>query len=536
MVVSGFSSCFKRVLFIGALLAAAPATLALRAQPPGNCVAQSEPYVLHITAHEVVLDVIATDSHGRPVRDLAANELMIYELPKGSKKFLRNISGFRMVDPSSEKDVLSDATPSSGFHVTVGGGCAIATTFHYQLAFQPSSTGFTNGYHEVLVTTTRLHVNISFHRRYYVGEAALPSKRLVHENATSEADLEQAACVHALIPPSIALRANLVQTLPTEPLRYVLIVQPDSLGFASLTDEARRVHLDYAVCAFDQAGKPISYQHSSAERILSPEEYDRIRSTGYSNLIELSRKGDPALVRFVVRDRETGNLGSINVAATTFSPVQLTKEEKKEADKFEAKQAKRGNATALDPSAGFGSVVPKPGALCGDVYELPENTLRMPSSFWDLDAVGAVYAYALDQSFQYVTNGIPGVTSRPEWFAIDYHGKFWVTDPGDYQFILTADDGHKLVIDDQQLIYDDQIHTASESTHAIHLAAGSHTIQVSYFQGPARAALRLQVKPPGKSLRLFDLRNFAPPSTADMSSPNQVSLQTLKGSAHRSTP
>ena len=86
MVVSGFSSCFKRVLFIGALLAAAPATSALTAQPPGNCVAQSEPYVLHITAHEVVLDVIATDSHGRPVRDLAANELMIYELPKGDRK------------------------------------------------------------------------------------------------------------------------------------------------------------------------------------------------------------------------------------------------------------------------------------------------------------------------------------------------------------------------------------------------------------------------------------------------------------------
>jgi hypothetical protein len=300
----------------------------------------------------------------------------------------------------------------------------------------------------------------------------------------------------------------------------VLIVQPDSLGFASLTDDARRVQLDYAACSFDQAGKPIGYQHSSAERVLSPEEYDHIRSTGYSNLVELPRKGDPALVRFVVRDRETGNLGSINVATATGSPVQLMKEEKEKADKFEAKQAKRGIAAAFDPSAGFGSVVPKPGALCGDVYELPGNTPRMPKSFWDLDAVGAVYAYVLNQSFQYVPNGIPGVTSRPEWFAIDYHGKFWVTDPGDYQFVLTADDGHRLAVDGQQLIYDDQIHTETESSHAIHLAAGSHTIQVSYFQGPARAALRLQVKPPGKSLRLFDLRDFAPPSTAQLSSPN----------------
>jgi hypothetical protein len=221
-----------------------------------------------------------------------------------------------------------------------------------------------------------------------------------------------------------------------------------------------------------------------------------------------------------VRDRETGNVGFVNVATTTLLPIQLTKLDKEKAEDYAAKQAKKNNETDWDPSAGFGSVVPKPGALCGDVYELPQNTLRMPTSFWDLDAVGAVYAYVLNQSFQYVSNGIPGVTSRPEWFAIDYHGKFWVTDPGNYQFVLTSDDGHKLVIDDQQLIYDDQIHTATENSHSIHLAAGIHTIQVSYFQGPERAALRLQVKPPGKSLRLFDLRDFAPPSTARLSSPD----------------
>jgi hypothetical protein len=519
MIISKFPTRSKRFLLIATLLMGAiPATSALAARASDGCDAQSEPYVLHVTTREVVLDIIATDSHGHPVRDLAAKELSIFELPKGSKKQLRNLSGFRMIDPSTEKDAPSDATTSAGFHVTVGGGCAIATTFHYQLAFQPTSAGFTSGYHEVLVTTSRPHVNLAFHSRYYVGETALPSKPRVQQNANSEAELQQAACTHALTPPSIALKASLIQNLPSEPLRYVLNVQPDSLGFASLTDESRRVQLDYAACAFDQDGIPISYQHSSAERILSPQEYERIRSTGYSNLIELSRKGDPALVRFVVRDRETGNLGLVNIATAVSLPVFLTREEKEKAGKFAVAQAKKGNTA--DPSAGFGSVVPKPGALCGDVYELPENTLQMPSSFWGLDAVGAVYAYALDQAFQYVTNGIPGVTSRPNWFAIDYHGKFWVQDPGDYQFVLTSDDGHTLIIDDQQLIHDDQIHTETETKHAIHLAAGSHTIQVSYFQGPERAALRLQVKPPGKSLRLFDLRDFAPPSTAKVSSPN----------------
>jgi hypothetical protein len=152
----------------------------------------------------------------------------------------------------------------------------------------------------------------------------------------------------------------------------------------------------------------------------------------------------------------------------------------------------------------------------------------MPSSFWNLDAVGAIYAYVLNQPFQYVPNGIPGVTSRPEWFAIDYHGKFWISDPGDYRFVLTADDGQRLVIDDQQLIYNDEIHTATESSHTIHLAAGSHTIQVSYFQGPQRAALKLDVKPPGKSRRLFDLRDFASPATAALDTDTSKSVPEIK--------
>jgi hypothetical protein len=112
-----------------------------------------------------------------------------------------------------------------------------------------------------------------------------------------------------------------------------------------------------------------------------------------------------------------------------------------------------------------------------------------------------------------VPNGIPGVTSRPEWFAIDYHGKFWISEPGNYRFVLTADDGQRLMIDDQQVLYDDQIHTATTTSRSIHLATGSHTIRVAYFQGPRQTALRLEVKPPGKALRLFDLRDFAAPKT-----------------------
>jgi hypothetical protein len=474
------------------------------------CADQPGPYTLHVSTREVVIDLLATDSHGNPVRDLRAGDLTVFEVPKGAKKLARNIAAFRIVDPSQAEDSQTDK--SNGFSVTAGGGCAVTTTFHYQLAFQPTSEGFAGGYHEVAVATSRPHIHLSFHRRYYVGET-LDSTQRVHNNGNVDTQLRQAACVHALTPLSIGLKARAIQTAATDPLRFALTIQPNSLGFASLTDENRSVHLDYAVCAFDQQGQAVSYNSYSAERVLSASEYERVQSAGFSNLLDLPRKGEPALVRFVVRDRETGNLGSIDVPTTPPTEIHLTKEQEAAAKKFEVNQARKSHVPPADPSAGFGSVIPKPDSLCGDVYELAENTPSMPENFWDLEPVGAIYAYALNEEFQYVPNGLPGITVRPEWFAIDYHGKFWISEAGKYTFVLTADDGQKLVIDDQQLLYDDHIHTALTTSRSIQLAAGTHTIRIAYFQGPARTALKLEVKPPGKALRLFDLREFAAPKT-----------------------
>jgi PA14 domain len=53
---------------------------------------------------------------------------------------------------------------------------------------------------------------------------------------------------------------------------------------------------------------------------------------------------------------------------------------------------------------------------------------------------------------EFLTKGIPGVTGRLEWFGIDYHGEFWIGQPGEYGFELTADDGANLYIDDALII------------------------------------------------------------------------------------
>jgi len=498
--------------------APAPEIQRSRNEQPADVKASSAPtpYIFRSSTREVVVEVVATDEHHHPVGDLRESDFQIFEVAEHSPKSPRSVSAFHVIDPAVAGDRLD--APSSGFRVTSGGGCAIRTTFHYELAYQPSPEGWTSGYHEVFVSTSRPHVRLSFRRRYYVGTTGLPAKPKLRSNAEVDDELKQAACRHWATPPSIALSAHLIQTANTDALRYSLVVQPDSLAFTSISDEARRVELDYGVCTFDGEGKPLSFWHRSAERVLGPEEYTRVLANGFPNLVNMRRSGDPALVRFVVLDRETGNVGSIDVVTAPLAPVELSKALKAPKE-WEAQQSEADRRKLLSAAPGsFGSILPKPNSLCGDVYELPKGTHMLPPDLWNYgnndDAVGAVYTYLLNVPYQFLTGGLPGVTSRPEWFGIDYHGEFWVKAPGEYRFKLSSDDGAELYIDDQLLINEDGVHSPVTDEKAIRLAAGRHAIRIPYFQETMHVALILQVKPPSEDFKVFDLRDFGPPAEA----------------------
>jgi hypothetical protein len=142
----------------------------------------------------------------------------------------------------------------------------------------------------------------------------------------------------------------------------------------------------------------------------------------------------------------------------------------------------------------------------------------LPPDLWNygnnIDAVGALHTYSLNVAYQFLAEGLPGVTSRPEWFGIDYHGEFRVKVPGEYRFKLSSDDGAELFVDDQLLINEDGVHSPLTNERSIRLGAGRHSIRVPYFQETMHVALILQVKPPGEDFKVFDVRDFAPPTEA----------------------
>jgi hypothetical protein len=477
---------------------------------PTESLPDQGPFVFRVTAREVVIDFVARDKSGKFVADLSQGELSVFEQLQPSAAVPQEIIGLHLVQPGATND--QSGASANGLRLTVGGGCAVRFTAHYELAYHPNAEVWKSGYHQVLLTTSRPGVRLSYKARYYVGELSAVAISKGRKQAELMSELEQAACYRSDVPAAITLSVHQIQTGRTDSLRYSLLVSPDTLGFITLSDQSRRIELDYGVCMFDRNGLVLESMHASSDQTLMPEEYRWSRRYGFPHLLEFPAPSNLTLVRFVVRDRGTGNIGSAEVVVST-APVDKLNAEEQVWKERHSNVSVSGLAALLPvgPIGSFGSIIPDSTALCGDVYEL-EAVSALPD-FWILPPVGAIYTNTLNVPDQQYWNaqGIPGVTRRTEWFAVDYHGTFWVRDAGEYQFQLESDDGAKLLIDDQLVIDVDGLHQAVRQEGRINLQPGRHTIHVPYFQGPlAAVALVLSVKPPNGSYKIFDLRDFAP--------------------------
>jgi hypothetical protein len=177
----------------------------------------------------------------------------------------------------------------------------------------------------------------------------------------------------------------------------------------------------------------------------------------------------------------------------------------------------------------FGTTVVVPFGLAGDLYYLQPDTTFLPD-FDKMVPVGRIYTNHLNIPAREFSAGFPGVTSRIEWFAIDYNGRFWVETPGKHRFSLLSDDGSRLYIDDRLEIDNDGVHASVLIASSVNLTRGIHKIRVEYFQGPRYLlALVLSVQAPGGKWKIFNTDDFKPPSnTATWSEADRKALEDLQ--------
>jgi hypothetical protein len=155
-----------------------------------------------------------------------------------------------------------------------------------------------------------------------------------------------------------------------------------------------------------------------------------------------------------------------------------------------------GKPAPTAPTGAFGGATRIERALEGRVYALPTGTPALPN-FSALKPIGSVYARELNVPTRDFEEGFPGVTNRYEWFAIDYHGLFSVSQPGRYGFRLSSDDGSRLYVDGALVVDNDGLHPTRSASGQVDLGSGIHAIEVQYFQGPANElALQLWCSDP----------------------------------------
>ena len=518
---------------------------------------QSEPGVatFRITTREVAVDLIALHGRNQPVLDLEPGELQVSEelVPvEKQEKHGRHknrpadprapaepgaIMALHVIDPNDPLRNQNDSR--DGFQIATN--CLERSTQHYRLTFRPGPDGWRSGYHRVTISTTRQGVKLYYRHQYYVGlTEGAPRPPFLPSEATRKV-LLQAACYYPSTPPSILLRARLIDSGRTDVLHFSVAIDADSLSFLSLAGQnpspdagaTRHVALDYAVCNFDSKGSPINFFQVPVEKVLTSADYARALDRGFPQVLEIP-SADIALTRVVVRDRATGNLGAVDVdlpwpqstpPMPAVPPAERTAFDLKAIESWRALEWTKDTSFNANqkhpmmwpppgPIGSFGSIVRVANSFCGDVYELPESSAILPE-FRDLDPIGSIYVSSLDVPNQVFSNtsGIPGMTPRTNLFGIDYHASFWIAHPGEYKFLMMSDDGALLRIDDRKVIDLDGLHYADAASGKIDLDAGQHTIEVPYYQGAVNSvALELWVKPPGaESWTIFDLKDFLPP-------------------------
>ena len=176
----------------------------------------------------------------------------------------------------------------------------------------------------------------------------------------------------------------------------------------------------------------------------------------------------------------------------------------------------------------FGRLKKLDNSFEGKIYRLDEDTGNLPRRWPRSRYVNTVYAKEFDIPYISFSNGFPSLeadlkTQRKgknvfEWFAIQYKARFYVRNPGKYEFQLSSDDGARITIDGKKIVATPGIHPKVTETGIQDLSAGPHRMKVEYFQGPRmHVCLQVYVKPPGETeFKVFNLNDYVLPADVNL--------------------
>lgn len=165
------------------------------------------------------------------------------------------------------------------------------------------------------------------------------------------------------------------------------------------------------------------------------------------------------------------------------------------------------------------------GDLTAEYFSINPGTTSLSQVSFDGASIFTEQVATLDEG----GNGAFYPGGPADNFAVRYTGSFMVEATGAYTYYLTSDDGAQLFIDGTEVINNDGVHAAQESSATVQLDRGSHTIEVRYFEAGGGTRLDLDWSGPGfgRKQATFDGgESTIPPGNVVQDQPNVVQSET----------
>ncbi|MFO1460689.1 MAG: LamG-like jellyroll fold domain-containing protein [Verrucomicrobiota bacterium] len=163
-----------------------------------------------------------------------------------------------------------------------------------------------------------------------------------------------------------------------------------------------------------------------------------------------------------------------------------------------------GNLRSLEIAELTGDGAPSPGAVAefwnvgSGIGSLSAVPFQSPPT-WTTNLTTTEFPYGTEPWF-------PG--GQVDRFAARIRGDLQISQQGDYNFTLNSDDGSRLSLDGAVVIDYDGEHGASERSATVSLAAGSHALELLYFENGGGAQFIASWQGPGFARRPFQASDF----------------------------
>lgn len=146
--------------------------------------------------------------------------------------------------------------------------------------------------------------------------------------------------------------------------------------------------------------------------------------------------------------------------------------------------------TNSDPRLGSSTLI---SGLLAEYFVLPSGISRLSEINFTAAPTAVAVVDRLDHASGNTAFWQGGATDN---FAARYTGALQVETAGRYTLYLTSDDGSALYIDGVRVIDNDGAHAATLRTVTFDLAAGSHKLELQYFERTGQQTLKLEWQGP----------------------------------------